>query len=101
MLPLVVSQTISSIGGGVGVSVLGYIWPFMISASILTAIPAGLFQTFTAHISTGKWIGYQILYGFGQGFGSQTPLMVAQNVLQLEDIPIGSSLIMFTQTVAG
>lgn len=56
---------------------------------------------FSLSTSTGEWIGYQVMYGLGMGLCAQTPVMVAQNVLPLEDIPIGSGMVMFTQTFAG
>jgi hypothetical protein len=36
---------------------------------VLAAIGAGLVTTFEEGTSTGKWIGYQILFGFGCGLG--------------------------------
>lgn len=101
MLPLVIAQTIASILCGMGVAAIGYIWPFMTAASCFTAIGAGLMTTFKVDSSVGKWIGYQIVYGVGMGLTAQTPLMVVQNVLALEDIAIGSSLIMMMQAIGG
>lgn len=80
---------------------IGYIWPFLIFSSIFTAVGAGLFTLFSLSTTTGEWIGYQVIYGLGMGLCAQTPVMVAQNVLPLEDIPIGSGMVMFTQTFAG
>ncbi|KAK9774991.1 putative Major facilitator superfamily (MFS) profile domain-containing protein [Seiridium cardinale] len=100
-LPLVISQTIASVVGGGGIAAMGYIWPFMIASSVLLSVGAGLITTFNPTIPTGNWIGYQILYGLGMGLSAQTPLMVAQNVLELDDIPLGSGMVMFTQTIAG
>ncbi|KAJ0124042.1 HC-toxin efflux carrier TOXA [Diaporthe amygdali] len=101
MLPLVIAQTIASISCGLGVASTGYIWPFMTVASVFTAIGAGLLTTFQVDISDDKWIGYQIIYGIGMGLAAQTPLMVAQNVVALEDIAIASSLIMMMQAIGG
>lgn len=101
MLPLVIAQTIASISCGLGVTHTGYIWPFMTAASVFTAIGAGLLTTFQVDTSVGRWIGYQIVYGVGMGLAAQTPLMVAQNVVALEDIAIASSLIMMMQAIGG
>lgn len=101
MLPLVIAQTIASISCGLGVTATGYIWPFMTAASVFTAIGAGLLTTFRVDTSVSRWIGYQIIYGVGMGLAAQTPLMVAQNVVALEDIAIASSLIMMMQAIGG
>jgi len=100
-LPLVIANTVSSLGGGILVAVIGYIWPFVVFSSVFTAIGAGLFSTFDLGTPTHQWIGYQIIYGLGMGLCAQTPVMIAQNVLPLEDIPLGSGVVMFTQTFAG
>ncbi|KAJ5783608.1 uncharacterized protein N7518_009285 [Penicillium psychrosexuale] len=100
-LPLVIANALSSLFGGILIGVVGRIWPFLIFGSTFISLGAGLFTTFTIDIGTGKWIGYQILFGLGMGVCAQTPVMVAQNVLDLVDIPIGSGIVMFTQTMAG
>lgn len=73
----------------------------MIAASTLMAIGSGLLTTFNVDTPTGTTIGYLIVYGLGMGMSAQSPLMVAQNVLPLKDIPIGSGMIMFTQQTSG
>ena len=47
------------------------------------------------------WIGYQVLYGFGSGFGFQQGIVAAQTVLKLEDIPIGTASLLFIQLLGG
>lgn len=46
---------------------LHYIPPWAILGSMVTAIGSGLMVTFEKDTSEGKWIGYQILAGFGRG----------------------------------
>lgn len=52
---------------GTTVRKLHLIPPWAIVGSALTAIGSGLMVTFTKNTSEGKWIGYQILAGFGRG----------------------------------
>ena len=72
---------------------------FMGIAIIFGAVGSGLFTTFTVDTPTGEWIGYQIIFAISSSLCSVTPLMVAQQALPLKDIPIGSGLVMFSQTV--
>lgn len=44
-----------------------YIPPWAIVGSVLTAIASGLMVTFNKDTNPGKWIGYQIMAGFGRG----------------------------------
>ena len=46
-------------------------------------------------------LGYQVIYGFGVGFGMQQPLIAAQTVCALEDVPTATSLINFSMTLGG
>nr|GAT55040.1 major facilitator superfamily transporter [Mycena chlorophos] len=101
-LPMILSLVIASLVAGGVVTVVGYYTPFMILSSVLMGVGSGLLSTFT---STGTnhshWIGYQIIYGLGVGFGMQQTVMAAQTVLALPDIPTGTSLLMFLQTLGG
>lgn len=53
------------------VNKLGYYIPVALFAAVLLSIGSGLIATFSPGTSTGKWIGYQILYGAGRGLGLQ------------------------------
>ncbi|KAI1811941.1 MFS general substrate transporter [Poronia punctata] len=100
-LPMVIATTVFSLLGGVLITVIGYYSPFMILSTVLASIGAGLLTTFTPGISSSKWIGYQVLYGLGVGLSRQTPLIAVSTVLAVQDVPIGSGVIMFSQTIAG
>jgi hypothetical protein len=100
-LPMILALVLMSLVAGGLVTVLGYYTPFMIAASVFMAIGAGLISTFEVDTGSAKWIGYQIIYGFGVGFGMQQPLIAAQTVLHLDDVPVGTALIMFMQTLGG
>ncbi|KAI4128159.1 MAG: hypothetical protein LQ338_002861 [Usnochroma carphineum] len=101
VLPMILSLVLVSIISGAGVTVLGYYAPFMIISSILMAVGVGMMSTWTTHTNHSHWIGYQVIYGLGVGFGMQQPLMAAQTVLPLDDVPIGTTIIIFVQTLGG
>ncbi|KAF5132732.1 Efflux pump aflT [Metarhizium anisopliae] len=67
LLPMVLMTAAAAILNGQLVSIIGYYTPSLIIGVCLTAIGAGLLTTFGVDTSQGKWIGYQILYGFGLG----------------------------------
>ena len=73
----------------------------MIAGSIVSAIGAGLLTTLTPESYHGYWIGYQALTGLGIGMGMQQPLIVVQTVLDISQVPIGTSIIIFVQTLGG
>ncbi len=100
-LPLVLSLVVAAILGGGLVTRFGYYTPFMIFCSIFTAIGAGLLTTLKVDSSHSKWIGYQVIYGFGLGLGMQQGSVAAQTVLSKKDASTGASLMFFAQGLGG
>lgn len=101
VLPFMLATVISSVAVGSLVTVVGYYTPFLIASSALVAIGAGLITLYDVNISTGKWIGYQIVLGMGTGAGLQVPMTAVQTVLRPADIPVGTAAITFFQTLGG
>ncbi|XDG01864.1 hypothetical protein ABKA04_001479 [Annulohypoxylon sp. FPYF3050] len=101
LLPITLSMVVASITNGVFVSKLGYYTPSMIIGTALMSVGAGLLTTLDQDTTTGKWIGYQILFGFGMGMCFQAPNLAAQTVLPTRDVPIGTSLVFFCQLLSG
>ena len=95
--PVVVGSVIT----GRLTSQIGYYTPFLIFGVCLCALGAGLLTTLEVDVSVGKWVGYQILYGYGFGSCGQAPNMAAQTVLAREDVSIGASLMFFGQLLFG
>ncbi|KAF7169101.1 hypothetical protein CNMCM5623_001909 [Aspergillus felis] len=100
-IPLVLSLVVFSFISGGATTAFGYYVPFMYFGSILSAIGAGLLTTFTTSTGHSQWIGYQVIYGVGIGAGMQMPMIASQTVLNVDDIPVGTSVIIFAQTLGG
>lgn len=93
MLPLVICQVLGTFAAGFFTTRLGYYMPFVYASTILVSVSCGLLYTMKVGESTGNWIGYQILLGFGIGLGLQQPTVAAQSTLAPKDIPTAISLI--------
>ncbi|EGD85348.1 hypothetical protein H112_06250 [Trichophyton rubrum D6] len=100
-IPMVLSLVVLSIASGITVTAIGYYAPLYYVSTVLTSIGAGLLTTFTTETSKGKWIGYQIIFGAGVGTGLQLSIIAAQAVLPLEDVAVGTVIMMFCQTLGG
>ncbi|CAI7601261.1 unnamed protein product [Penicillium glandicola] len=100
-LPSIIAVVIVSIISGFLVTISGYYNPVMIIASVTLSIGAGLLSTLKTDSGAGEWIGYQLLMGIGVGLGMQQPFIVVQNVLPDGDIPTGTAVIIFAQTLGG
>lgn len=100
-LPLILTLVVASIIAGGIITKVGYYTPFVIASSVFMSVGAGLLTTFATDTGHSKWIGYQIVFGFGVGLGMQQPLIAIQTVLPKSDVPIGTAIIMFSQTLGG
>ena len=58
------------------VNKVGYYVPVALFAAVLLSVGSGLMATFSPSTPTGKWIGYQILYGAGRGLGLQMVCLI-------------------------
>lgn len=101
LLPLVLSMVVASISSGALIARVGYYTPFMLFGCVLLSIGAGLLTTLQVDTGEGRWIGYQIIYGFGMGCTFQAPNLAAQTVLATKDVPVGTSLMFFSQLLGG
>lgn len=100
-IPFVLALVIGSIFAGGCTQRFGYYAPFMIAGAVIVPIAAGLFTTFHTDTGHAKWIGYQVLIGFGIGLGMQQSAMAAQTCLPKIDVPTGVSLMIFGQQFGG
>ena len=100
-IPLVLSMVILSIPTAIFTERIGYYVPALLLSPVLCATGAGLLSTLTPSSDHSKWIGYQVLYGFGLGCGFQTSNLAPQNVLPRADVPLGMAMMFFMQQLGG
>ncbi|KAF4332766.1 major facilitator superfamily transporter [Fusarium beomiforme] len=98
MLPIIIAATIGSLIHGAGTSAFGYYTPFMLFASIIMPIAAGLITTFKIDTSFERLIMYTALSGLAYGIGFIGPQTAVQTVLTAEDVPLGLSIMLFAQS---
>ncbi|KAH7274887.1 major facilitator superfamily domain-containing protein [Fusarium solani] len=100
-LPMLLGIVCFAIISGAAVTVWGYYTPFMIVGGILMAIGFGIITMFEVNTAKAEWIGYQLLAGIGVGMCLQQPLIAVQVVCEMVDMPTGTALIVFAQTLGG
>lgn len=100
-IPAVLGISISSMFAGFSTRKFGYFTHFLYISCVMTTVGAGLISTFTTSTAHPKWIGYQVLWGLGLGFGMQQPSVAAQTILSRKDVSTGVSMMFFSQTLGG
>ncbi|KAF2002648.1 major facilitator superfamily transporter [Amniculicola lignicola CBS 123094] len=100
-IPLVLSVVVGSIMSGGLTQRIGYYTPFMILGSILMSVGTGLITTWKTTTGHQMWIGYQVILGLGVGCTMQHPNLAVQIVLDKKDVPTGTAILSFCQTLGG
>jgi MFS family permease len=101
LLPMLLPMVFASIATGIVVNKTGYYTPPMILGNCVMAVGCGLLTTLQVDSKDGIWIGYQVVYGIGLGCTFQAPNLAAQTVLSHRDVPVGTSLMFFSQLLGG
>ena len=98
--PMIAGYVVCSVVAGGLTVAIGYYNPGMIIGTVLAIAGAALLTTTNLHTSKANIIGYQLLYGFGVGFGFGQPSYVVQTTLPTADIPIGITFITLVQNLS-
>lgn len=101
LLPLMISVVLSSILWGGVITKIGYYTPILIGGAIFLTIGAGLITSWKVNSPIGIWFSFQVIMGLGAGGSFQIPLIAVQTVLDLEDVPVGTAIISFAQSLGG
>ncbi|KFA77958.1 hypothetical protein S40288_10192 [Stachybotrys chartarum IBT 40288] len=94
-------MAVSAIASGFLISAIGYFNPIMYISTAFAAAAAGMMYRYWIDTSTAYWVISLILFGLGAGLGVQCPLMVPSVILEAGDIALGTSLVVFAQTISG
>ncbi|KAI0102107.1 major facilitator superfamily domain-containing protein [Nemania sp. FL0031] len=100
LIPLIAGYVVGSVIAGALTSVIGYYNPGMVIGTILAIAGSALLTTLNLSSNIAHIVGYQLLYGFGAGFGFGQPSYVVQTVLDPADVPIGVTLITLLQNLS-
>ncbi|KAK1759646.1 putative transporter [Echria macrotheca] len=101
LLPLLISVVITSVATGGLVTVVGYYNPFILPCMVLFCVGSAMLSTLTLTSPIREWFGYQVIAGLGIGVGFQTGVLVVQNVIPLEWIPVATACVQFFQSMGG
>ena len=87
LIPFALTISIGTIVVNTYVSKVGHPRLWLVVGPVCATAGATLIYVLGANASTGEWIGFQILLGFGIGFALQTPLSINQSLVEPRDIP--------------
>ena len=100
-IPLIFSQVLASLTAGFVTTIIGYYMPFTYISSTMMPICAHMLKTFAVNTAAREWIGYQIIFGIGVRRSFHQSVIAAQAVIQMADIPSGTTTVLFFQLLGG
>lgn len=100
-LPMIIGLVVGMTFAGQTTHHVGYHAPYQIISAALATLGCGLFLTWAPRTGHAHWIGYQAVFGFGQGLGWQQPLLIAQSLLGDKDVPTGTALMSGLKLLGG
>lgn len=89
------SALFAILSGGL-VGQVGYFQPFLVIGGIFATVGAGLLYSLDIDSSAGQYIGYQILVGVGVGTSIQIPVITAQALSDMAEIPCVTAVVLCT-----
>lgn len=101
LLPLLLATVLTSIMSGALITVIGFYNPIVLPSMILFTVGSALITTFNLTTPLRIWLGYQVVCGLGIGVGFQLSIIVVQNILPPEDIPVATACVQFFQSFGG
>ncbi|KAJ2901032.1 putative MFS multidrug transporter [Zalerion maritima] len=99
VLPTILSQLFATVISGFAVQKTGYPIYFALTSGTLVTVGCGLLSTLSSSTPTGEWVGYQIIAGVGRGLGLQMAMIAIQAALPPSEIPTGTALLIFSQSM--
>jgi MFS family permease len=93
-IPLIIMFGIATVLSGGAITKTGIATPYLPFGAAIATISAGLLYTLDIGTPAGKWIGYQILAGFGYGIAFQVPIIVGQATAEPSDIAPTTAIIL-------
>lgn len=93
-LPYVAFYALGCITSGALIGKTGMLQPYQFVSALLATAGAALQYTLEVDSSKARYIGPQILFGFGIGIGNQVPMTTLQAFSKPEDIASITSIVL-------
>ncbi|KAI0120154.1 major facilitator superfamily domain-containing protein [Nemania sp. FL0031] len=99
LLAIILPQLVSAVVGGKLLEKVGYAAPFALVGCAINAIGSGLFSLLQPSTSTGKWVGFSILSGFGRGVALQAPIITTQSSVSPKHVAPATAFVVWCQYI--
>jgi len=92
-LPFLAFFAVGALSSGGIVMKTRYLQPYQLASALVMTAGMALIYTFDINTPKARYIGAEILFGIGLGFGNQIPLTAVQGLSKPEDITSSTGII--------
>ena len=85
-LPLLAFFALGAMGSGMVIGKTRLLQPYQLASALLMTAGSTLLYTLDVDSSKARYIGSQVLFGFGLGLGCQIPMTAVQGFARPEDV---------------
>ncbi|KAK0546175.1 hypothetical protein OC846_005376 [Tilletia horrida] len=100
-LPFIVAVIFTVTVTGTLVNQFGLYIPYLFLGTALLALGSGMLYFLHPDSSQARWVGLQFLAGIGPGMAWMLPFIASSSALEIQDIELGSAIVIFFQTLGG
>ena len=100
-IPFVALFALGSLISGFLVSKTGHLQPLQLVSGLLATVGAALLYTLDVNSDKARYIGPQIILGFGIGLGNQIPMTAYQFFSKPEDVQTNTGIMLMTNGMSG
>ncbi|KAL8660349.1 MAG: hypothetical protein Q9202_006620 [Teloschistes flavicans] len=85
-IPFLAFFAVGAVASGVVIQKTKFLQPYELISALMMTAGMALLYTLDINSSKARYIGPQVLLGFGVGFGNQIPMTAVQGLAKLEDV---------------
>ncbi|KAF4769213.1 hypothetical protein N7455_008931 [Penicillium solitum] len=100
-LPFLAFFSLGAVMSGGLVGKTHHLMPFQLTSALIMVAGMALFYTMGVDTSQARYLGPQVLYGFGLGLGNQIPMTAVQGFSKPEDVASSTGIMLMCQSISG
>lgn len=93
-LPFLAFFSLGAVMSGGLVGKTHHLMPFQLTSALIMVAGMALFYTMGVDTSQARYLGPQVLYGFGLGLGNQIPMSAVQGFSKPEDVASSTGIML-------
>ncbi|KAH6984361.1 putative MFS transporter [Ilyonectria sp. MPI-CAGE-AT-0026] len=100
-IPFLAFFALGAMVSGAAIGKTRHLQPYQLLSALLMTAGAALLYTMVVDSSQARYIGPQVLFGFGLGLGNQIPMTAVQGFSKPENVANSTGIMLMCQSISG